>query len=92
MIFAGDFVMEFILIGWLRELGFINRTVFFLLYALVALPALTTLGAYLLRIRVLDRYQGWILVELAISCLIVGVLLSARYNMKMKFKMKLNVR
>ncbi len=92
VIFASDFIMEFILIGWLRKLGFVTRTAFFLLYALLALPALTTVGAYLLRTRVLDRYQGWLLLELAISFLVVGLLLSARYHMKMKLKVKLKVR
>lgn len=86
MVFASDLIMGRMLLRRLRKLDFVTRTLAFVLYALLALPAMTTLGAYLLRVLILEPFKEQILAALAIFFLIVGVLLSRRYNMKFRVK------
>ncbi len=88
MIFASDYIMERFLIRIMRKQNFIARTVLFLLYGLLVLPALIALGALLLRVLALDPFKENIIVVLAISFFLIGVILSIRYNMKMKFKVR----
>jgi hypothetical protein len=86
MIFASDFIMGRVLIRRLRKLPFLTRTTFFLLYGLLVFPALTTLGAFSLRELVLNPFKEWIILVLAVAFIFIGILLSLRYNMKMKLK------
>ena len=88
MIFASDFIAERMLIGYLRKMTFLSRTVVFLVWGLAVLPAATAGTAYLLRKFVLEPYSNWIILILLGIFLIIGVLLSLRYNLKMKFKIK----
>jgi hypothetical protein len=89
IILASDLIMERFFIKRLRKLDFISRTLLFLLYGLLILPAFTTLGALLLRELVLDPFKEWIILVMVISFLFIGVFLSLRYNMKIKMKLKL---
>ncbi|HLC23905.1 MAG TPA: hypothetical protein VJL08_05645, partial [Dehalococcoidia bacterium] len=56
----------------------------FVVYGLVVLPGLTIAGASVLRIIVLEPLRGWLTLTLVVSFLIVGVLLSIKYNMKLR--------
>ena len=71
----------------LKRMNFITRTVIFSLYGLIALPALCTAFALLLQNAVLYPYQKWIVSVLIASFLLVGILLSIRYNMRLKLKL-----
>ena len=86
MLFASDYIMERLLIRRLRKVNFIARTFLFVLYGLLILPALTTIGALLLRVLALNPFKEWIILVLVICFFFVGVLLSIRYNIKMKLK------
>lgn len=86
MIFASDLIMGRFLLRRLKKTDFVTRTLAFILFALFALPAMTALGAYFLRVLVLEPFKKQLLVALAISFLIIGILLSTRYNMKFRMK------
>jgi hypothetical protein len=86
MIFASDFIMGRLLIRRLRKLAFLARTSLFLLYGLFVFPTLTALGAFSLRELVLTPFREWIILVLIISFFFIGILLSIRYNMKIKLK------
>ncbi len=73
MVFASDYIMENFLIRKMKRQNFISRTFLFLIYGLLILPALITLGAFLLRLTVLYPFQESIILVLAISFLIVFV-------------------
>jgi hypothetical protein len=84
MFFASDYIMEYFLKKSLKRMNFVTRTVIFSLYGLIALPALCTACALLLQNAVLYPYQKWIVAVLIASFLLVGILLSIRYNMRLK--------
>jgi hypothetical protein len=86
MIFASDYIMGRFLIRRLRKLTFLARTSLFLLYGLFMFPALVGLGAFVLREAVLYPFKEWIILLLVVFFLFIGVLLSIRYNMKIKLK------
>ncbi len=86
MLFASDYIMERLLVRRLRKLNFISRTGLFIFYGLLILPIMTTIGALLLRTLALDPFKEWMILILVICFFLVGVLLSIRYNMKMKLK------
>ncbi len=86
MIFAGDYVMENFIIKRMKKQNFFTRTLLFLLYALLIFPTLTTGGAFLLRAAVLYPLKESIILVLAISFVTVGVFLSIRYSMKLRWK------
>jgi hypothetical protein len=88
MIFAGDYLLGNVFVRSLKKMDFISRTFVFMLIGLIMFPALTTLGAYVLRELVLEPFKDWIILVLVITFLIVGILLSLRYNMKIKLKIK----
>jgi FtsH-binding integral membrane protein len=88
MIFAGDYIVGNLLIRKLKKMDFITRTFLFVIVGLLIFPGLTTLGALLLRSLVLERFKDWIILVLMIAFLLVGVLLSLRYNMKIKLKFR----
>jgi len=87
MLFASDVIMGRFLLRRLRKSHFLTRTLLFVLYGIMVLPAMTVGGAYLLRELVLKPFRDGIIVVLAVCFLIIGVLLSLRYNMKMKVKL-----
>jgi hypothetical protein len=87
MFFASDYIMEYFLKKSLKRMNFVTRTVIFSLYGLIALPALCTACALLLQNAVLYPYQKWIVAILIASFLLVGILLSIRYNMRLKLKL-----
>ncbi|MBI2853783.1 MAG: hypothetical protein HYX87_02540 [Chloroflexi bacterium] len=86
MIFASDFVAEHFFIRRLKKMSFLSRTGVFLLYGLLVLPTATTLAALLLKRLILDPYKEWLILTLVGFFLIAGVMLSIRYNIKMRFK------
>jgi len=68
-------------------MNFVTRTIIFLFYGLLVLPVLCTACALFLHNAVLYPYQGWIVLVLLVSFLFVGIMLSIRYNMKVKLKL-----
>jgi hypothetical protein len=86
--FANDYIMEYFLKKSLKKMSFIIRTIIFLLYGLLVLPVLCTGCALFLQSAVLYPYQKWIVLVLLACFLLVGILLSVRYNMKLKLKLK----
>jgi len=88
MIFTGDYIIGNVLIRRLKKMDFVTRTFLFVIVGLLIFPGLTTIGAFLLRDLVLEHYKGWIILVLVIAFLFIGVLLSLRYNMKIKLKVK----
>ena len=86
MIFASDYIMGRLLIQRLRKMTFLVRTSLFLLYGLFVFPTLTALGAFSLRELVLNPFKEWIILVLVLSFIFIGILLSIRYNMKIKLK------
>jgi hypothetical protein len=86
MILASDYIMERLLIRRLRKSTFLARTSLFLFYGLLVFPALTALGAFLLRELALNPFKEWIILVLVVSFFFIGVLLSVRYNMKIRLK------
>lgn len=84
MIFAGDYIMELLVKNGLRKMNFIARTIIFILYGLIVIPALSTICAVFLQDAVLYPYKSHILLVVIISFVVVGILLSVRYNMKLK--------
>ncbi len=86
MVFGSDYLMGRVLLRRLKKSNFLSRTVMFVLYSLLALPALTAAGAYLLREMILAPFKEQIALVMAVFFLFTGVLLSARYNMKMGLK------
>ncbi|MDD5311926.1 MAG: hypothetical protein PHO26_02675 [Dehalococcoidia bacterium] len=87
MFFAGDYIMELFLKKSLKKMNFVSRTIIFLLYALLVLPVLCTVCAVFLQNAVLYPYQSGIVLVLLASFLLVGMLLSLRYNMRVKLKL-----
>ena len=83
MFLSGNVIMER-LIPRLRRMPFLTRTSVFVVYGLVVLPGLTIAGALVLRIIVLEPVREWLTLTLVVSFLIVGVLLSINYNMKLR--------
>ena len=88
MFFASDYIMEYFLRKSLKKMNFVTRTIIFLFYGLLVLPVLCTAGALFLRNAVLYPYQRWIVLVLLASFLFVGILLSIRYNMKVRLKIR----
>ncbi len=88
MFFASDYIMEYLLKKSLKKINFVSRTIIFLLYGLIILPALCTACALFLQNAILYPYQRWIVLVLLASFLFVGIMLSIRYNMKIRFKVK----
>jgi hypothetical protein len=88
LFFLGDYIMEYLLKSNLKKMSFILRTIVFLLYGLLILPALCTACAFFLQNAVLYPNQRSIVLVLLASFLIVGILLTVRYNMKLKLKFK----
>ena len=86
MIFASDYVMEHYFLRRLKKMDIVSRTFVFLLYGLLALPALTMLGALVLRVVALYPLQDWIIVVLLVSFFFIAILLSIRYNMKFRLR------
>ncbi len=87
MAFASDYIMEYFLKKSLKKMNFVTRTIIFLFYGLLILPALCTACALFLQNTLLYPYQKWIVPVLLASFLFVGILLSIRYNMKVKLKL-----
>jgi hypothetical protein len=85
--FASDYIMEYFLKKSMKKMNFVTRTIIFLLYGLLVLPVLCTACALFLQNTVLYPYQKWIVLVLLASFLVVGILLSIRYNMKVKLKL-----
>ena len=85
--FISDYIMELFLKKTLKKLNFVTRTIIFLFYGLLVLPALCTVCALFLQTAVLYPYQASIAMVLLASFLFVGILLSFRYNMKVKLKL-----
>jgi hypothetical protein len=79
--------MEYFLKNALKKMSFIIRTIIFLLYSLIILPVLSTACALFLQETVLYPYQKWIVPVLLASFLVIGILLSIRYSMKLKLKL-----
>ncbi len=88
MIFAGDYLLGNVFVRSLKKMDFISRTLVFVVIGLILFPALTTLSAFILRELVLKPFEDWIILVLVITFLIVGILLSLRYNMKIRLKVK----
>jgi hypothetical protein len=88
MFFVSDYITEYLLKKSLKKMSFVVRTIVFLLYGLIVLPALCTGFAFFLQNTVLYPNQKWIVLVLLVSFLIVGILLSIRYSMKVKLKFK----
>ena len=88
MFFGSDYIMEYLLKKSLKKLNFITRTIIFLLYGLLMLPALCTACAVFLQNSVLYPFQGWIVPVLGTFFLLCGILLSIRYNMKLGLKLR----
>lgn len=86
MFFASDYIMEYFLKKSLKKMTFVTRTIIFLFYGLIILPALCAACAIFLQNAVLYPYQESIVLVLLASFLLVGIMLSIRYNMKMKLK------
>lgn len=86
MIFVSDYIMERLLIRRLRRLTFLARTCLFLLYGLFMFPTLTALGALVFREAVLNPFKEWIVLLLVVFFFFIGILLSIRYNMKIRLK------
>lgn len=84
MFFGSDMIMERALIRRMRRMPFLTRTLVFVFYGLVILPALTISGAYVLRTILLEPLSDWLPLTLTISFLVIGLLLSVRYNMKLR--------
>jgi hypothetical protein len=89
MIFASDYIITNFLIKTLRKMGFITRTFLFVFFSLLIFPGLTALVALLLRNLVLDPFNNHIILVLAICFFLVGILLSMKYNIKTKLKLKI---
>jgi hypothetical protein len=87
MFFASDYIMEYFLKKSLKKMNFVARTIIFLFYGLLVLPALCTAGALFLQDAVLLPYQRWIVPVLLACFLFIGILLSIRYNMRLKLKL-----
>ncbi|MCX6007071.1 MAG: hypothetical protein NTZ34_07410 [Chloroflexi bacterium] len=87
MFFASDYIMEYFLKKSLRKMNFVTRTIIFLVYGLLVLPVLCTACALFLQNTLLYPYQGWIVLVLLASFLFVGIMLSIRYNMKVKLRL-----
>jgi hypothetical protein len=87
MFFASDYIMEYFLKKSLKKMNFIIRTIIFLLYGLIILPALSTACAIFLQNAVFYPLQIWIIPVLLGSFLLVGILLSIRYSMKLKLRL-----
>ena len=88
MFFIGDYMMEVIFKKALRKMTFIARTVLFLMYGLVLLPVLSTACAIFLQDSVLYPYKQWIIPLILASFVFIGILLSIRYNMDFKIRLK----
>jgi len=86
MIFVSDYIVGRLLIRRLRKLTFLVRTCLFLFYGLFMFPTLTALGAFVLRESVLNPFKEWIILLLVVFFVFIGVLLSLRYNMKIRLK------
>jgi FtsH-binding integral membrane protein len=84
--FASDYIMEYFLKKSLKRMNFVTRTIIFLIYGLLILPVLSTVCALFLQNSVLYPLQGWIVMVLLASFLLVGILLNIRYNMKVRLK------
>lgn len=82
MFFGSDYMMETFLKKGMKKVNFITRTIIFLLYGLLALPALCTACAIFLQNSVLYPCRGWILPVLVAFFLLFGILLNVKYNMK----------
>lgn len=67
-------------------MAFITRTALFVLYGLMVLPPMITLFATSLRVYLLEHFQNDILLVLVMSFVLVGVLLSIRYSMRIRLK------
>jgi hypothetical protein len=85
--FASDYIMEYFLKKSLRKMNFITRTIIFLFYGLIVLPALCTACALFLQNSILYPYQKWIVLVLLAFFLCVGILLSIKYSMKVNLKL-----
>lgn len=88
MFFISDYIMEYLLKKSLKKMSFVIRTIVFLLYGLFALPSLCTACAFLLQNALLYPNQKWIVLVLLACFLIVGILLSIRYNARFRLKFK----
>ena len=88
MFFISDYIMEYFLKKGLKKINFVTRTITFLLYGLIVLPALCAACAIVLQNVVLYPYQKWIVLVLLAFFLFLGILLSMRYNMKIRLKLK----
>jgi len=88
MFFISDYIMEFFLKKSLKKINFVTRTIIFILYGLIVLPGLCAVCALFLQNAVLYPYQRWIVLVLLAFFLFVGILLSLRYNMKVRMKLK----
>ncbi len=86
MLFTSDLIMGRVLLRRLKKSNFFTRTLVFVLYCLLALPAMTTGTAYLLRALLLTPLRKYIIVIIVLSFVVTGVILSLRYNMRMKLK------
>jgi len=87
MFFGSDYIMEYFLKKSLKKMNFLSRTIIFLLYALLVLPVLCTVCAVFLQNTLLYPCQSLIVVVLLASFLFIGMLLSIRYNMRVKLKL-----
>jgi hypothetical protein len=83
MFFGGDFLMVR-MVRHMRKMAFLTRTLVFIICGIVMLPGLTIAGAYLLRKEVLEPLKDRLILTLAVCFIIVGLLLSFKYNMKLK--------
>jgi hypothetical protein len=88
MFFVSDYIMEYFLKKSLKKMNFLTRTIIFVLYGLLILPVLCAYCALLLQNSILYPYQRWIVIVLIASFLVIGILLSIRYNMKTGLKLK----
>jgi hypothetical protein len=84
MVFVSDLIMGRLLLKRLREMGFISRTIIFVLYCLLVMPSLTVFGAMLIKSVALEPLKDWIILFLVVAFLLTGILLSLRYKMKVK--------
>jgi hypothetical protein len=86
MIFVSDYLFSHFFLRRLKRMAFITRTALFVLYGLVVLPVMITLFATSLRVYLLEHFQNDILLVLIICFVLVGVLLSIRYNMRIRLR------
>jgi hypothetical protein len=88
MFFVSDYIMEYFLKKGLKKMNFFTRTIIFLFYGLLVLPIICTACALFLQNSILYPYQRWIVPVLLACFLVVGMLLSIRYDMKVKVRLK----